>query len=94
MENNGIYLRLKYIGPRKRLPKNWGVTGEIIEDCVMKAHEWLKENGGKFVDGYFSACYFYDIDFKGEKIRMQSMPICAPATKLEENQLNFINNKG
>ena len=93
MENqrNGIYLSIKYLGFRKRKPVPWGCAANNFEECFDKAKNWMSENKGKFISGGFMPCTLYEIDFKGEKITMQSVAYISPKTMLNEKQIQELN---
>lgn len=92
-ESKGIYLSLRYIAPRKRKYKPFGVCGDSIPHALEKAREWLANNKGKYIKGALCGCTFHDTTLpNSEVIRMHSVPILAPAMSLTDEQLEYINN--
>jgi hypothetical protein len=93
MENKktGVYLNLRYLGFRKRKTTSWGCSGDNLEECFNDAKKWKIKNKGKFVSGGSTICSFYDVDLRGEKIRMNSVPIFSPMNILNEQQILELN---
>ncbi len=87
----GTHVSLKYVAPRKRNPKPWGISDDHLDVALERARQWVKENGGKFVSGMSMPCSFYDVESDGEKIRMQSVAWLAPAQVLTDEQLKQLN---
>lgn len=90
----GVYLRFKYIAPRKRKAVNWGISGESLDAALIKASEWLSMNKGRFLMGWETVCQFYDVadgNGRGDTIRMQTVPMRSVQRELGINEINFVN---
>lgn len=92
-KRHGILLTLAYILPRKRKPQLINITGNTLEDAMVKTVTFLHTYGGKILSAYYRDCDLSDTYNNG--VYSHTMYLVSPfaqRTELTQDQLETFNN--